>query len=147
MASDRDQEPTAKLAADEFTVRRRELDNTPEAVKTSNRIDVVHPTTTEITTWLIDQYRSDGLVTMFVQVGKPDGYIRLLVPPRVMHAISTAGDTLIGKQRRQTARRVTEDRLARGDKLGNPEALARARSVPRGTRRKRRRRARKQGQA
>lgn len=146
MASDRDQEPTAKLAADEFTVRRRELDNTPEAMKTSNRIDVVHPTTTEITTWLIDQYRSDGLVTMFVQVGKPDGYIRLLVPPRVMHAIATGGDVLIAKQRRQTARMVMDRRRARGDKLGNPDALAKARGVPRGTR-KRRRLARRKGQA
>lgn len=147
MANDRDQVPTAQLARDEFTVKRRELDNTPEAVKTSNRIDIVDPTTTEITTWLIDQYRFDGRVTMFVQVGKPDGYIRLLVPPKVMAAIWTAGDTLIGKQRRQTARRVVEDRLARGEKLGNPDALARARSVPRGTRRKRRKKARKPGQA
>lgn len=145
MANDRDQEATAQLARDEFTVKRRELDHTPEAVKTSNRIDIVDPTTTEITTWLIDQYRFDGRVTMFVQVGKPDGYIRLLVPPKVMAAISTAGDTLVSKQRRQTARRVVEDRLARGEKLGNPEALAAARLKPRA--RKARRRRRKQGKA
>ena len=150
MATDRDQAPTAQLARDEFTVKRRELDNTPEAVKTSNRIDVIDQTTTEITTWLIDQYRFDGKVTMFMQIGKPDGtYIRLLVPPKVTHAIANAGGALIDKQRRQTARRVVEDRIARGDKLGNPEALAAARNVPRGTRRakKRRRRSRKPGQA
>lgn len=146
--SDRDQAPTAQLARDEFTVRRRELDNTPEAVKTSNRIDIVDPTTTEITTWIVDQYRFDGRVTMFLQVGKPDGgYIRLLVPAKVMAAIARADDSLVSKQRRQTARRVVEDRIARGDKLGNPEALAAARRVPRGTSRKRRRRARKQAQA
>jgi hypothetical protein len=141
--SSKPEEPTAQLARDEFTRKRHELDNTPEAVKTSNRIDIVDQTTTEITTWLIDQYRFDGRVTMFVQVGKPDGYIRIMVPPKVMAAIANAGDALVSKQRRQTARRVVSDRLARGEKLGNPEALAAARRAPR----KRRRRARKQGQA
>lgn len=123
MATSREQEPTVTLARDEFTARRRDLDNNPEAVRASSRIDVVDDYG-NVATWNIDLYRVEGRVTAFVQRGTTDGYIRLVVPPDVTGAIARHQSGLVTKSRRKTARRVVEDKRARGEQVGNPEALA-----------------------
>lgn len=122
----REQEPTAQLPRDEFTASRRALDNHPEAVEASSRIDVMG-FYGEVTTWVVDLYRLDGQVTAFVQRGAIDGYIRLVIPPQVTAAIARHQSGLVTKARRKVARRVAADKRARGEKVGNPEALALAR--------------------
>lgn len=125
--SNRDQEPTITLARDEFTARRRELDGHPEAVAASSRIDVVDPYG-NVAKWVIDLYRLEGAVTAFVQRGAGDGsYIRLVIPPDVTAAITRHQAGLVAKHRRKVAKRIVADRRARGEQIGNPDALARAR--------------------
>lgn len=127
MSNQRDQEPSVTLARDEFTVRRRDLNGHPEAVAASSRIDVVDYYG-NVATWVVDLYRLDGDVTAFVQRGGNDGsYIRLVVPPAVTAAISRHQSNLITKHRRKVAKRIVEDKRARGEQVGNPEALAVAR--------------------
>lgn len=114
------------LPKDEYTAKLRQLDNHPDAVKTSSRVDDVDPYG-NITTWVIDSYRVEGAVTAFVQRGSADGYTRLVMPPSVVAAMTRQGAGLVTKVRRKTARRVIADRRARGEKLGNPDALKKAR--------------------
>lgn len=121
MASD---EPTAKLARDEFTATRRSLDNHPEAVKAQSRIDVVDDYG-NVATWNLDLYRLDGRVTAFVQRGATGDYIRLVIPPDVTAAIARHSAGLVTKHRRKVGRRVAADRKARGEKVGNAESFRR----------------------
>lgn len=118
------------LPRDEFSVARRELANHPEAVQATSRIDVADPYG-NVTTWVLDLVRVNGSVTAFVQRIDQGGAIRIVVPGVVNEAITRHHAGLITKQRRKTARRVAHDRIARGDTLGNPEALRRARSASR----------------
>lgn len=125
-----EKDATVVLARDEFTARRRELDGHPEAVAASSRIDVVD-VYGNVRTWVLDLYRLDGAVTAFVQRGGTDDYIRLVVPPQVTSAIARHQAGLVTKARRRVAKRVVADRLARGEQVGNPEALRKGRSKAR----------------
>ena len=119
-------EPTITLARDEFTAKRRDLDNHPEAVEASSRIDVVDDYG-NVTTWVLDLYRLEGNVTAFVQRITADSGTRFVIPPAVTAAITRHQSSLVTKQRKRTARRVVADKRARGEQVGNPEALAAAR--------------------
>lgn len=116
------------LPRDEFTARRRALTGHPEAVAVKGRIDVEDPYGS-VVTWIMDLIRVDGRVTAFVQRTASDGLVRLVIPPEVTAAISRHQAGLVKKQRRKTARRVAADKRARGEVLGNPEALKKARRV------------------
>lgn len=108
MAAPQHEEPSVKLARDEFTVERRRLDGHPEAVKSQTRIDVTDDYG-NVTTWVVDLYRLDGAVTAFIQRGAPDGYIRIVVPALVTAAISRHQAGLITKHRRKVAKRSVAD--------------------------------------
>lgn len=116
-------DPTITLPRDEFTARRRDLDNHPEAVKASSRIDVVDPYGA-VTTWVLDLFRLEGDVTAFVQRMGNDGGQRFVIPAAVTSAIGRHQSALVTKARRKVARRVVDDKRARGEAVGNPEALA-----------------------
>lgn len=103
-----EEEPEVRLARDEFTKERRSLEGHPEAVAASSRIDVVD-NYGNLTTWVVDLFRKEGQVTAFVQVGRPDGYTRLLIPPKVNAAIARHFGGLATKHRRKVARRQRED--------------------------------------
>lgn len=105
------EEPAIRLARDEFTVERRRLEGHPEAVGASSRIDVTDDYG-NLTTWVVDLFRQEGQVTAFVQVGRPDGYTRLLIPPKVNAAIARHFGGLASKHRRKIARRQREDDAA-----------------------------------
>jgi len=124
------EEPTVRLARDEFTERRRELTNHPEAVAASSRIDETDYYG-NVTTWVVDSYRVGRDVTAFIQRGGIDGYIRLPLPPSVTSAINRQQSGLVTKARRKTSRRVVADKRARGERVGNPEALKKARKAKR----------------
>jgi hypothetical protein len=118
--------PERTLARDPFTARRRELSNHPEAVQSSARIDVEDPYG-EVETWVLDLFRVCGEVTGFVQRIDRHGSVRLLLPPTVAAAIARHQGSLVTKARRRVAQRVVADRRARGEKIGNPDALRKAR--------------------
>ena len=122
--------PDIRLARDTFTQRRRELMNHPEAVKQSGRLDE-EDHYGNVTTWVVDVLRVGSAVTAFFQVGATDGYVRQVVPPPVTAMLHRAHAGLITKARRKTAKRVVADKRARGDKMGNPEALKKARRARR----------------
>lgn len=118
--------PQMVLPRDEFTVRRRELQNHPEAVAASSRIDVTDPYG-NVVTWVLDLFRLEGAITAFVQRGADGDYKRFVMPPSVTAAIARHQLTLVTKHRRKVARRIVADKRARGERLGNPEALKAAR--------------------
>jgi len=119
----REQEPTMALPRDEFTATRRDLDNHPEAVKAQSRIDVADYYG-NVTTWVLDLFRLEGDVTAFVQRMGNDGGQRFVIPPAVTSAIGRHQQALVTKARRRVGKRVAADKLARGEQVGNPEALA-----------------------
>jgi len=109
MAEKQAEEPSVRLARDEFTVERRRLDGHPEAVKASSRIDVTDDYG-NVTTWVVDLYRLEGAVTAFIQRGAPNGdYDRIVMPPLVTATISRHQAGLITKHRRKVARRSVAD--------------------------------------
>lgn len=109
-------EPTMRLARDEFTVERRRLEGHPEAVKAYSRIDVADDYG-NVTTWVIDQYRLEGHVTAFVQRGAPDGYTRMVMPHQVTAAIARHHRGLASKHRRKQARRSVADLRAQSGEV------------------------------
>ena len=123
MNNNREQEPTIRLSRDEFTARRRELNDHPEAVHASSRVDVVNPYG-DVSTWVLDLFRVEGRVTALIQRFTADGGTRMVIPPEVTTAIARHQSSLVTKQRRKVARRVVADKRARGEQVGNPEALA-----------------------
>lgn len=129
--------PERTLPRDEFTVRLRELSDNPGAVRTSSRVDVGDPYG-NLVTWTIDSFRVDGSTTSFVQRMTSEGGQRMLFPPKVVEAIVRGHGNLTGKMRGRGARQAVATRIARGDVLGNPAALALARGKPRKPRKKRR---------
>jgi len=130
MANTREQDPTIALPRDEFTAKRRDLDNHPEAVKASSRIDVADYYG-NVTTWVLDLYRLEGDVTAFVQRMNGESGSRLVIPADVTAAITRHQSALVTKARRRVGKRVAADRAARGEVVGNPEALAKARKARR----------------
>lgn len=116
---ERQDEPTVRLARDEFTVERRRLDGHPEAVKASTRIDVPDDYG-NVTTWVIDLHRLEGKVTAFVQRGAPDGYTRMVMPPAVTAAIARHHRGLAKKNRsRVTKRQIADTRAETGEVVEN----------------------------
>ncbi len=113
-------EPTVRLARDEFTTEWRRLEKHPEAVAASSRIDVTDDYG-NLTTWVVDLFRKEGQVTAFVQVGGPHGYTRLLIPPKVNAAIARHFGGLVSKHRRKQARRQREDVAAMTGEVRPPK--------------------------
>ena len=131
MASyEQDEQPQITLARDEFTVRRRDLKNHPEAVEATSRIDVTDDYG-NVTTWVVDLFRLEGKVTALLQVVSASGSTRMVIPPPVTSAIARHQAGLITKQRSKTMKRRIEDARARGEQVGNPAALAAARKARR----------------
>lgn len=115
------------LPRDEFTVRLRELTDNPGAVRSSSRIDIAD-FYGNAETWTVDTFReSTGIETAFVQRMSMQNPLRLMLPPQVMAALTRQHDNLVTKLRRRGARQAVATRIARGDTLGNPEALRKAR--------------------
>jgi hypothetical protein len=118
------------LPRDEFSVRLRELSDNPGAVRSSSRIDITD-FYGRSETWTVDTFTADGNETSFLQRMTAEGALRLVLPAQVMSTISRHFATLTGKVRKRGARQAVATRIARGDKLGNPEALRKARKKKR----------------
>lgn len=122
-------ESEQRLPRDEFSVRLRELTDNPGAVKASSRVDIID-FYGRSETWTIDTFREEGgAETAFMQRASIETPLRLMVPPKVMAALTRQHDANTGKMRRKGARQAMATRIARGDTLGNPDALKRARKA------------------
>ena len=124
------EEPTVRLARDDYSTRQRDLQHHPEAVVGLSRKDVADYYG-NVQTWNVDLYRVGRDVTAFIQRSGSDGYIRLVLPPEVTERISVHHAGLIRKAARRTGKRGAADRRARGEPVGNPEALRRWREAKR----------------
>jgi hypothetical protein len=79
-------------------------------------------------TWVLETYRDgDGREKVFVQKIDELGGARLVLPPEVTAALARHRDQLAARAKRRQGHRLVAQRKERGDVLGNPEALRRAR--------------------
>lgn len=132
--------PTMSLPRDEFTARLRELMAHPGAVHTQSRLDIDDFYGLRVT-WNIDTFQLPGTTDSngkratpptkiaFLQRMDTEGSMRLVLPAQVMQALTRHHEALTTKRRQKSARAALETRRARGDVLGNPEALAKARKA------------------
>lgn len=118
----------ATLPRDEFSIRLRELTDNPGAVKASSRVDIAD-FYGRSETWTVDTFRHGGVETVFMQRMSAEQPLRLMIPPPVMAAVNRQHDANTGKVRRRGAQAAVATRIARGDTLGNPDALKRARGA------------------
>lgn len=83
-------------------------------------------------TWVIETYRTeDGKETILLEHNSSAGGTRHVLPPQVAATLVNQHDRLTAGSRKRAARRAVETRRLRGDKLGNPGALAKARKAGR----------------
>jgi len=115
-----------KIPRDEFSTLRRSLVDNPGTVEASSRIDIAD-FYGRLETWTVDTFRVDGDTTAFIQRMSAEGSIRLVLPPQVMRALARQTMSAVEKLRARAARKAVATRIARGDTLGNPAALAAAR--------------------
>lgn len=114
------------LPRDQFSVRRRELQDNPGAASASSTVDVAdHYGNLE--TWRIETYRADGVETVFVQRNDADGGSRWVMPPAVVAALRRQQTSLETQSRRRGAQQALATKRAKGQRIGNPEALRKAR--------------------
>lgn len=124
---------TPTLPRDEFSVLLRQLNDNPGAVHTQSRVDLAD-FYGRSQTWTVDTFRVDGVETVFVQRMTVEGALRLVLPPEVTLALARQRGRATVRTRRRGARQAVATRIARGDILGNPDALRKARRARKKTR-------------
>lgn len=119
-------EPTI-IPTDLFSRALRGLRDNPGALESGSTI-----TTQDFygnaVTWVVTMFRDgDGREFLFLQWNDALGGNRLLLPPEVVFRLVGVRNNLVIRTKRRQGHRLVAQRKERGDKLGNPEALARAR--------------------
>jgi hypothetical protein len=91
-------------------------------------------------TWVIETFRVDDgrgpCESVFLQRTSADGGMRLMLPPDVTRALARHRDQVSAAARRRQGHTLIALRRQRGDTLGNPEALKKARRRKQSTREK-----------
>lgn len=135
--ADQNQQPEAR-SIDPFDYALGQLDGL-NGVTHTKQATVRHIGLTETSTWIVQTFRQRDTAeigeraapakdTIFVEfIGARGRSLRLVIPPPVAEAISRQRDQLSAINRRKGARQAVATRLERGHKLGNPEALRKAR--------------------
>jgi hypothetical protein len=129
--NNRQDAPTQTLPRDEFTVLFRDLTDNPGAVRASSRIDIADFLGRR-ETWTLDTFRTAVGEVSFVQRMSAAEPLRIVLPLKVMGALNRHHDALTKANRKRGARQAMATRIARGDTLGNPEALKKARAKRKG---------------
>lgn len=123
------------LPTDLFSKRYRDLTNNPGAVRVTNTQTIVDDYG-HTETWVVDTFRVDGGDVVFLQRINSAGSVRLLLPSPIAAVLDSQRDRTITHTRKRVARQVVEMRRERGDQLGNPDALHKARRARHAKRRK-----------
>jgi hypothetical protein len=79
--------------------------------------------------WIVETYRIDGGELVFLQKNGAGGGERFVLPREITAALARQRDQVITKARKRAAKQAVETRRERGDRLGNPEALRKARKA------------------
>lgn len=115
------------IPTDPFSRRLRELSDNPGAVRAKSTIDRADFYGNN-ETWIVDTFRLAGGEEVFIQRISAEGAIRLVLPAEVTAAMNRQRDRATTAVRRRGARQALATRRLRGDTIGNPDALAKARS-------------------
>lgn len=122
------EQPTAILPQDLFSRELRSLRDNPGAISSSSTIET-QDFYGNAATWVVETFRTeDGTETVFVQRNDAQGGQRWVLPSKVAAALARHRDQLGARARRRQGHRLVAQRKERGDVLGNPQALARARA-------------------
>lgn len=117
------------LPTDDFSQRRRDLVDNPGAHAAGTLLNIVdfygNLRQWNVETWRVDGHDTEVLITW----NDSDGGRRLIIPGKVVAAIFRHRDQLIRKAARRAARQAVATRRARGDVLGNADALKKAREA------------------
>lgn len=116
------------LPADAYSRRRRELNENPGALAATSTISVAD-FYGNLSTYVVETFRVDGQETVFLAITDHLGGRRSMLPPEITAAIYRQRDQLVARSRVRAARQGVETRRARGDAIGNPDALRRARKA------------------
>lgn len=117
---------TGLIPSDLFSKRRRELRDNPGAIRSASTVNL-QDFYGNLETWNIETFRVDGTVEALVQRNSVEGALRLVLPPKVMEALDRQRGQVVTVSRQRAARRALETRRERGDTIGNPAALKKAR--------------------
>jgi hypothetical protein len=121
-----EQTTTSPLPQDRFSLTLRSMRDNPGAFAVGGRIETAD-FYGNAQTWVVETFRVDGAETVFVQRIDADGGLRLVLPPEITRAMVSQRDRCAAQSRRRQGHRLVAQRKERGDKLGNPEALQKAR--------------------
>ena len=115
------------IPTDLFSRSLRQANDNPGALKASSTIEAADfYGNTE--TWVVTTFRLEaGRELVFLQRSAAEGGLRLVLPAEVTAALAAQRDRVQAAAKRRTGHRLVAMRKQRGDKLGNPEALAAAR--------------------
>lgn len=118
---------TTPIPTDLFSRELRGLRDDPGALSSQSTIDT-QDFYGNAATWVVETFRGeDGHERVFVQRNDAEGGQRWVLPPQVTAALARHREQLSARARRRQGHRLVALRKGRGDTLGNPEALRRAR--------------------
>lgn len=118
--------PDTVLPRDAFSQRLRELSDNPGAVRASSTINRTdHYGNNE--TWVLDTFRFAGGEVVLLQRIDATGSVRIVLPEEVTAALTRQRTSATGQNRRRGARQAVATKLAKGQQVGNIEALRKAR--------------------
>jgi hypothetical protein len=119
--------PSPLIPRDAFSTELRRLRGNVAALSSSSTIhsqDVYG----NAETWVLETFRdAEGAETIFLQRNDATGGARQVLPPQVTAAIARQRDHLSTRARRRQGHNLIALRRQRGDTLGNPDALRKAR--------------------
>ena len=116
------------LPTDAYSVAYRNLCDHPGAIRAASTI-TLSDFFGRSETWVIETFRHGGSETVFLQRMAAGGAFRLVLPAEVTATIGRQRDRAVTGTRKRAAREAVATRIARGDTLGNPEALAKGRAA------------------
>lgn len=116
------------IPTDIFSRRRRDLLDNPGAIRSASTVNL-QDFYGNLETWIIETFRIDASIEALVQRNSVDGALRLVVPSKVMKALARQRDQIVSVSRRKAARRALDTKREKGQRIGNPDALNRARKV------------------
>lgn len=119
------------IPTDTFSRALRSARDSQAAIKAESTVHA-HDFYGNTETWVIETFRVDDgrgpCEQVFLQRTSADGGMRLMLPSDVTRALARHRDQVSSAARRRHGHSLVALRKQRGDKLGNPEALRKART-------------------
>lgn len=127
-----DNQTPSPIPTDEFSRALRALNDDPAALQSQSTLQL-SDFYGRNQTWVVQTFRAgDGREHIFLQCVAAQETVRLKLPPEVAFTLVGHRNALSVRAKRRQGHRLVAQRKERGDKLGNPEALAKARRRKKG---------------